>query len=133
MVARQVREGVQARAAESSIRAIRKSGSGATPGDGPRIYSALALSADGFGANTILDLLRQSREKVMAKDLNSGDEVSWETSQGETRGKVLKRQSSGTRIKTHKVAASKDSPQYIVQSNKSGKIAAHKLSALKKR
>ncbi|WP_246450630.1 DUF2945 domain-containing protein [Sphingomonas rhizophila] len=32
----------------------------------------------------------------------------------------------------HKVAASKDNPEYLVESDKSGKRAAHKPSALKK-
>ena len=69
----------------------------------------------------------------MAKQLKVGDKVTWETSQGETTGRVVKRQTSPTKIKTHKVAASKDNPEYIVESAKSGKRAAHKASALKKR
>ncbi len=59
-------------------------------------------------------------------NLRPGDKVSWETSQGKTTGKVVKKQTSATRIKTHKVAASKDNPEYIVESEKSGKRAAHK-------
>jgi hypothetical protein len=45
---------------------------------------------------------------------------------------VVEKQTSQTRIKGHKVAASKDDPQYIVESDKSGKRAAHKPDALKK-
>ena len=55
-----------------------------------------------------------------------------DTSQGKTRGKVIKRQTTETKIKTHKVAASKDNPQFIVESEKSGKRAAHKPGELKK-
>jgi hypothetical protein len=33
---------------------------------------------------------------------------------------------------TQKIAASKDNPQYTVQSDKSGKVAAHKSDELKK-
>jgi hypothetical protein len=64
--------------------------------------------------------------------LKTGDKVSWNTSQGETTGKVVKRTTKATKIKTHKVAASKDNPEYIVKSSKTGKTAAHKRKALKK-
>ena len=69
----------------------------------------------------------------MARALKKGDKVEWETSQGKTRGTVEKKQVSPTRIKGHKVAASKDQPQYIVKSAKSGKKAAHRAGALRKK
>ncbi len=69
----------------------------------------------------------------MAKELKPGDKVAWDTSQGETQGKVVKKQTTPTMIKTHKVAASKDNPEYIVKSDKSGKIAAHKPTELRKK
>jgi hypothetical protein len=69
----------------------------------------------------------------MAKALKRGDKVAWETSQGTTIGKVVAKQTKPTSIKGHKVAASKDNPEYIVESDKSGKRAAHKPGALKKR
>jgi len=68
----------------------------------------------------------------MTKELKAGDKVAWDTSQGETQGKVVKKQTTPTKIKTHKVAASKDNPEYIVKSDKSGKIAAHKPTELRK-
>lgn len=68
----------------------------------------------------------------MTKNLKAGDKVSWETSQGKTEGKVLKKQTTDTKIKGHTVKASKDAPQVIVESAKSGKRAAHKPEALKK-
>lgn len=61
-----------------------------------------------------------------------GDHVKWKTSQGETSGKVVKKQTTDTKIDNHKVNASKDDPQIIVQSDKSGKKAAHKPDSLKK-
>ncbi|MBU8536343.1 hypervirulence associated TUDOR domain-containing protein [Falsiroseomonas tokyonensis] len=67
------------------------------------------------------------------KTLKPGDKVAWGTSQGETHGKVVRKQTSPTEIKGHKVAASKDDPQYIVESDKTGARAAHKPSALHKR
>ena len=67
------------------------------------------------------------------KSLRPGDRVSWQTSQGKTTGRVVKKATRPTKIKTHKVAASKKNPEYIVESEKSGKRAAHKATALKKR
>jgi hypothetical protein len=69
----------------------------------------------------------------MAKELKKGDAVAWKTSQGETIGKVVKRQTSPTKIKGHEVKASKADPQIIVESSKIGAKAAHKPSALKKK
>ena len=68
----------------------------------------------------------------MSKSFQKGDYVEWDTSQGPTRGVVEKKQTSVTHIKSHKVAASKDNPQYIVQSTKSKKRAAHKPEELRK-
>ncbi len=66
-------------------------------------------------------------------ELKKGDKVAWNTPQGETKGTVVKKQTSDTAIKGHKVKASKDDPQIIVKSEKSGAEAAHKPDALKKR
>jgi len=66
------------------------------------------------------------------KDLHGGDRVSWESSGGHSTGKVVRKQTSPTRIKGHQVAASKDHPEFIVESDKSGKRAAHRPEALKK-
>ena len=64
-------------------------------------------------------------------DPKSGDKVSWKSHGGTAHGKVVKKQTSDTKIKDHTVRASKDDPQYIVESDNGGK-AAHKASALKK-
>ena len=69
----------------------------------------------------------------MAKEFKAGDKVGWDSSGGHSVGKVVKKQTTPTQIKGHKVAASKDNPQYIVKSDKSGKEAAHKPGELKKR
>ena len=68
----------------------------------------------------------------MAKTLKPGDKVKWGTSGGETHGVVDKKQTTPTKIKSHKVEASKSDPQYIVKSDKTGAKAAHKPDALKK-
>jgi hypothetical protein len=69
----------------------------------------------------------------VAKDLKPGDKVGWDSSGGHSVGKVVKKQTTPAQIKGHKVAASKENPQYIVKSDKSGKEAAHKPGELKKR
>lgn len=69
----------------------------------------------------------------MTKSFKRGDKVAWDTSQGQTHGKVVKKQTTETYIKGHKVAASEDAPQFIVESDKSGEKAAHKAETLKKR
>lgn len=68
----------------------------------------------------------------MADELKKGDKVEWETSQGKTSGTVKKKLTEPIDIKGHHVAASKDNPEYLVDSEKSGGQAAHKPAALKK-
>jgi hypothetical protein len=67
------------------------------------------------------------------KHLSKGDKVEWNTSQGKTSGKVKKRVTSKGKIKGHEVKATKDDPQYVVESDQTGAEAAHKPGALKKR
>jgi hypothetical protein len=68
----------------------------------------------------------------MSKKLKKGDRVSWNTAQGKTVGRVAKRLTKSTYIRGHKVKASLDTPQYLVESAKTGKSAAHRGEALKK-
>ncbi len=67
----------------------------------------------------------------MATQLKKGDKVSWKSHGGTAHGKVVKKVTSPTTIKGHKVAASKDKPEYVVETSE-GKRAAHKPGALKK-
>ena len=68
----------------------------------------------------------------MAKQLKPGDAVEWNTSQGKTSGTVKKKLTKPMLIKGHHVAASKDNPEYLVESGKRGAEAAHKPDSLKK-
>lgn len=68
----------------------------------------------------------------MAKNLKKGDSVAWETPQGKTNGKVVKKLTKPMDIKGHHVAASIENPEYLVESDKTGKHAAHKPAALKR-
>jgi hypothetical protein len=68
---------------------------------------------------------------MMAKTLRAGDKVAWKSHGGTARGKVVRKVSSPMTIKGHKVAASKDNPEYLVETEE-GKRAAHKPEALSK-
>lgn len=68
----------------------------------------------------------------MPAELKKGDRVSWNTSQGRTRGAVVERKTKDFEFAGQHFTASKDDPAYIVESEKSGDRAAHKGSALRK-
>ncbi|MEB3210180.1 MAG: DUF2945 domain-containing protein [Leptolyngbyaceae bacterium] len=73
-----------------------------------------------------------SNKQNSAQEFHSGDTVQWNTAQGKTQGKVVKKLTSDTHIKGHQVRASADEPQYLVESEKTGNQAAHKPDALEK-
>jgi len=66
------------------------------------------------------------------KSFKAGDAVKWEHSQGTTEGKVVRKLTSPVSIKGHKVAASADNPEYLVESDRTGARAAHRPDALRK-
>lgn len=68
----------------------------------------------------------------MAKTLKRGDRVSWETSQGRTQGKVVKKLTSDTEVEGFRVSASAEDPRYLVRSEKTGAEAAHRAEALRR-
>jgi hypothetical protein len=67
----------------------------------------------------------------MTANPKPGDKVKWGTSQGETQGTVEKIVTSTTKVKGHTAKASKDHPEVVVKSDKSGKKAVHKPDSLK--
>ena len=68
----------------------------------------------------------------MSDDLKKGDSVTWKSHGSTAEGKVEKKITSETEAGGRKVKASKDEPQYLVKSDKSGGEAVHKPGALKK-
>ncbi len=68
----------------------------------------------------------------MADELHQGDEVTWKSHGGEAVGTVEKKITSETEAAGRTVKASKDDPQYLVKSEKSGGEAVHKPGALQK-
>ncbi len=67
------------------------------------------------------------------KNLHQGEEVAWSSHGSETTGKVEKKITERTEAAGRTVDASSDDPQYQVRSDKSGRSAVHKPSALKKK
>jgi hypothetical protein len=68
----------------------------------------------------------------MAKELRRGDRVEWRFGRGKAIGVVKRRLTAPTTIGRQKVAASPHDPRYLVRSDKSGKEAAHKATALRR-
>jgi len=64
--------------------------------------------------------------------LSKGDTVHWNTSQGKTTGTLVQKRVSDFEFDGQSFRPSDDDPYWIVESEKSGKRAAHKESALTK-
>ena len=62
--------------------------------------------------------------------ISKGDTVSWNTSQGETTGKAVEKRTKEFTFAGQKFKPTDDDPYWIVESDKTGKKAAHKESAL---
>ncbi len=67
------------------------------------------------------------------KEFEKGDHVTWKSHGGEAEGTVKRKITSDTEAGGRKVKASKDEPQYEVESEKSGGTAVHKPGALHER
>jgi hypothetical protein len=67
------------------------------------------------------------------REFSEHDEVTWKSHGGEAVGKVKKKITSDTEAAGRQVRASKDDPQYLVESDKSGGEAVHKPTALKRK
>lgn len=69
----------------------------------------------------------------MATKYNVGDHVSWNSEAGKVSGKIIEVHTEDFDYKGHTHHASKDEPQYEIESDKTDHIAAHKESALTKK
>jgi hypothetical protein len=63
-------------------------------------------------------------------EFKQGDKVRWSSHGGEAVGTVERKLTEDTEAGGRTVRASKDEPQYLVRSDKSGGTAVHKPSAL---
>ncbi len=67
----------------------------------------------------------------MAKTFKRGDHVEWNSEAGRVRGVIVKKIMSDVCVKGYVHHASKDEPQYIIQSDTTDHVAIHKGTALK--
>ena len=66
----------------------------------------------------------------MKHEFKVGNRVEWNSEAGRVRGTIKKKVTSAIRFKTYTVRASKEDPQYLIKSDKTDHIAAHKEAAL---
>ena len=67
----------------------------------------------------------------MSKTFKRGDHVEWNSEAGRVRGVIVKKIVFDVRVNGYVHHASKDEPQYIINSEKTGHVAIHKGRALK--
>ena len=105
-----------------------------------RLLAALSVCKQSYFIRRAAELRSEStlgnrherRHVVTQEEFKQGDEVEWNTPQGKTRGTVTTKLTERTKVGGQTVAASEDDPRYLVESEKSGKEAAHKPNALEK-
>jgi DUF2945 family protein len=68
----------------------------------------------------------------MTESFRKGDRVEWDSHGGTAVGTVERRITEDTEAGGRSVRASKDEPQYLVKSEKSGGTAVHKPTALRR-
>ena len=68
----------------------------------------------------------------MTRKFKVGDHVTWNSEAGHVRGKIIKVHTRDFDFKGYTHHASKNDPQYEIQSDRTDHVAAHKGSALQK-
>lgn len=68
--------------------------------------------------------------KESADEFSTGDHVTWQSHGSTVEGTVERKITSDTEASGRTVRASREDPQYEVRSEKSGRTAVHKPSAL---
>jgi hypothetical protein len=71
------------------------------------------------------------KSRTRAKVFKRGDRVTWNSEAGWVTGIVQRKITSPTILKGYVRHASKEEPQYIINSDKTDHVAIHKASALK--
>jgi hypothetical protein len=67
----------------------------------------------------------------MPKIFRRGDHVEWNSEAGRVRGVIIEKIVSNMRIKGYVHHASREEPQYLIQSDKTDHVAIHKGKALR--
>jgi hypothetical protein len=68
----------------------------------------------------------------MAQKFNVGDHVSWNSEAGRVSGKIVRVHTKNVNYKGYVHHASKEEPQYEIQSDRSAHIALHKGKPLRR-
>ena len=68
----------------------------------------------------------------MATKFKVGEHVEWNSEAGRVRGTIKKKITSEITFKGYTVNASKEEPQYLIESDKTDHLAMHKGAALTK-
>jgi hypothetical protein len=76
--------------------------------------------------------LTQRRHTLMKKTFKVGDHVVWNSEAGRVSGTIIKVHTRDVDYKGYTHHASKDEPQYEIQSDKTDHIAMHKGAALRR-
>jgi hypothetical protein len=72
------------------------------------------------------------RRRAMKRTLKVGDHVAWNSEAGRVSGTIIKVHTKDVDYRGYIHHASKDEPQYEIQSDKTDHIAMHKGAALKR-
>jgi hypothetical protein len=72
------------------------------------------------------------RQPVMKREFKVGDHVTWNSEAGHVSGTIIKVHTKDVDYKGYTHHASKDEPQYEIQSDKTDHIAMHRSTALKR-
>lgn len=99
-----------------------------------RLEHGDARTAGRVALGRIGDTMADTKDdkKSSGATFKKGDNVEWDSSQGEIKGEVVRKLTEETQIKGHTAKASKGDPQYLVKSDKTGSEAAHKPDELRK-
>lgn len=68
----------------------------------------------------------------MPRAFKIGDHVSWNSETGRVSGFIRRKVSAPVEFKGYTVRASREEPQYLIESDKTDHLAMHKGSALRK-
>ncbi|MGA9062210.1 MAG: DUF2945 domain-containing protein [Terracidiphilus sp.] len=75
--------------------------------------------------------LLEDAMRAMPKTFKIGDHVQWNSEAGRVSGVVIRKITSNTRFKGYVHHASRESPQYLIKSDKTEHVAIHKGAALR--
>jgi Hypervirulence associated proteins TUDOR domain len=67
---------------------------------------------------------------LVSKVFKRGDRVAWNSEAGRVSGRIVKKITSDARLNDYTHHASKETPQYIIKSEKTDHVAIHKGGAL---